>query len=73
MTQIKLEANRPTKLAITRDSQPNCANRILIPVLGISRDLPLGKTIIIELPAMKAGEFALTCGMGMYKGLLVVQ
>ncbi len=73
MTQIKLEANRPTKLAITRDSQQNCANRILIPVLGISRDLPLGETIIIELPAMKAGEFSLTCGMGMYKGLLVVQ
>ena len=71
--QIKIETNRPTKLAITRDSQPNCANRIVIPSLGISRDLPLGETIIIELPAMKAGQFSLTCGMGMYKGLFVVQ
>lgn len=72
-TQIKLESNRPTKLAITRDNQPNCANRIVIPALNISRDLPLGETIIIELPAMKAGEFSLTCGMGMYKSLIVVQ
>ncbi|MFN0107240.1 MAG: YHYH protein [Blastocatellia bacterium] len=71
--QIKLESNRPTKLAITRDAQPNCANRIVIPALGISRDLPLGETVIIELPAMKAGEFSLTCGMGMYKGLIVVE
>ncbi|MGH9799795.1 MAG: cupredoxin domain-containing protein, partial [Blastocatellia bacterium] len=71
--QIKVRANRPTKLAITRDSQPNCANRIVFPSLGISRDLPLGETVVIELPAQKAGEFSLTCGMGMYKGLIVVQ
>ncbi len=72
-SQIKIEANRPAKLAITRDSQPNCANRIVIPALGISRDLPLGETVIIELPTQKAGELTLTCGMGMYKGLIVVQ
>ncbi len=71
--QLKVEANRPTKLAITRDNQPNCANRIIIPGLGISRDLPLGETVIIELPAMKAGELSLNCGMGMYKGLIVVR
>lgn len=71
--QFTLAVNRPTKLAITRDREPNCANRILIPALGISRDLPLGETVIIELPALKAREFALTCGMGMYKGLIVVQ
>ena len=71
--QFKTEANRPTRLAITRDSQPNCANQIVIPSLGIRRDLPLGETVIIELPALKAGEFALSCGMGMYKGLIVVQ
>ena len=71
--QLKLAANQPIKLAITRDNQPNCANQIIFPALGISRDLPLGETIIIELPAMKAGELSLTCGMGMYKGLIVVQ
>ncbi|MBL8190598.1 MAG: YHYH protein [Acidobacteria bacterium] len=71
--QLKLEANRPIKLAITRNQQPNCANRIVLPSLGISRDLPLGETVIVELPAMKSGELSLTCGMGMYKGLLVVQ
>ncbi len=71
--QIKIETNRPTKLAITRDKQPNCANRVVIPALNISRDLPLGETIIIELPAMKAGELSLTCGMGMYKGQIVIQ
>lgn len=71
--QFQIEANRPTTLAITRDRRPNCANRIVIPALGISRDLPLGQTIIIELPAMKAAELSLTCGMGMYKGLIVIQ
>lgn len=71
--QFKIEANRPAKLAITRDKQPNCANRIVIPSLSISRALPPGETVIVELPAMKAVELSLSCGMGMYKGLIVVQ
>jgi plastocyanin domain-containing protein len=44
----------------------------VFPSLGIARDLPLGTTTIIELPAQPAGELRFTCGMGMYKGALVI-
>lgn len=69
---LKIQANKATKIAVTRDSRPNCGNKIVIPSLGISRELPLGQTIVIELPAQPVGEFHFTCGMGMYKGAIVV-
>ncbi|MGH9843300.1 MAG: YHYH protein [Blastocatellia bacterium] len=71
--QRSIVANRPVKLAITRDSQPNCGSEIVFPSLGLRRKLPLGETVLIELPALPAGELRFTCGMGMYKGMIVVQ
>lgn len=70
---LEIPINKPTKIAITRDSQPNCGNKIVFPSLGISRDLPLGQTTIIELPAQPNGELLFSCGMGMYKGALVLK
>ncbi|MBY0508270.1 MAG: YHYH protein [Bryobacteraceae bacterium] len=59
-------------LALTRSSAPNCGNTIVIPALGISRDLPLGATILIELPPHAQGALSFSCGMGMYRGSLVI-
>ncbi len=70
---LRIAAGQPIKLAITREAESNCASRIVFPSLGITRDLPLGATTIIELPALPVGELRFTCGMGMYKGALVVQ
>lgn len=70
---VKADAAKSLTLAITRAAQPNCGNRIVFPSLGIARDLPLGETILIELPAQPAGELRFTCGMGMYKGQIVVE
>lgn len=70
--QLKVGAGKPIKLAITRDGQPNCGNRIVFSSLGISRELPLGETVFVELPAQAAGELRFTCGMGMYKGAIVI-
>ncbi|MBL8206718.1 MAG: YHYH protein [Blastocatellia bacterium] len=69
---LSIPAGKPVRLAITRDVESNCASRIVFPSLGIARDLPLGTTTIIELPAQPAGELRFTCGMGMYKGALVI-
>jgi hypothetical protein len=71
--QIRVEANKPIKLAFTRDSQPNCGNQVVFPSLGMRRNLPPGETVVIELAPASASELLFTCGMGMYKGLIVVQ
>ena len=74
--RIDVAAGKPATLAVTRDTQPNCASKIVFPDLGITRELPLGKTTIIRLPAMAtmaAKELKFACGMGMFRGLVVVK
>jgi hypothetical protein len=70
---IEVPAEKITTLAVTRDTQPNCASKIVFPDLGITRDLPPGRTVMIQLPAMAAKEVKFACGMGMYRGLVVAR
>ncbi len=61
------------KLLFKRTSAVGCGERVVFPALGIAKDLPVGTVVAIEVEA-KAGErIAFTCGMGMYKGALVVR
>jgi hypothetical protein len=71
--RLNIPAGKVTTLAVTRDTQANCAGKIVFPDLGIARDLPPGATMLVELPAMAAKELKFACGMGMYRGLLVVR
>lgn len=71
-TPARIEANsgQPLTLAVTRASTPNCGSQIVFPSLGIQRDLAVGQTTVIELPP-RTGDLAFTCGMGMFRGMIV--
>ncbi len=71
-TPARIEAapDQPVTLAIMRTAAPNCGSQIVFPSLGIQRDLPVGVTTVVELPKL-TGALAFTCGMGMYRGLIV--
>lgn len=60
-------------LLITRKTDNTCAKEILIPSLGTNEELPLGKTVRVYLGPQQAGRIAFACGMGMYKGVILVQ
>jgi hypothetical protein len=72
-SRLEIPANRPLTLAFTRDSSPNCGADVMFPTLGLRRALPLGETVLVELPAQPAGELSFSCGMGMFRGMLVVK
>jgi hypothetical protein len=72
-SKLEVPANRPVTLAITREPSPNCGAEILFPSLGIRRAIPLGETTVLELPAQPAGDLTFSCGMGMFRGLLLVK
>jgi plastocyanin domain-containing protein len=46
---------------------------VIFPDLDISADLPLNKSLVVELPAMDKGEYAFHCQMKMYSGTVVVK
>ena len=71
--KLTIPAGRAVTLAITRENEPNCGGQVVFPDLGIKRNLPPGSTVLIELPAQAAGEYRFSCGMNMYRGLLVVK
>ncbi len=72
--RIVVDSNNPIRLSFRRLDAQNCAGRVVFPDLGIDRELPPGKSVPIEIPAQeKARTLAFSCGMGMYRGSLIVR
>jgi plastocyanin domain-containing protein len=70
--RIDLRRGEPAVLAFSRPDAGNCGGTVVIPALGIRRELPVGETVVLRFTPDRAGEIPFTCGMGMYEGLIVV-
>ncbi|PYS52796.1 MAG: hypothetical protein DMF68_00835 [Acidobacteria bacterium] len=71
-SQISVKKGEKVTLAFTRTDSQNCAGTILFPQLNINRQLAVGETVIIEFAPNEAGAINFSCGMGMYKGKVIV-
>jgi len=72
-SDIEMTEGQTVRLAFLRTDAQNCGGTIVIPDLKISRKLEVGKVELIEFVAKEEGRLALTCGMGMYRGSLVIK
>ena len=72
-SSINVEEGFPITLIFKRATKEGCGNRVVFPSLNITRDLPIGKNVAVKFTPEQSGEIAFTCGMGMYKGKIVVQ
>lgn len=70
---IEVKKGQPVKLAFYRPDDKNCGGEIVFPKLGIRRELPVGKTVIVEFTPQESGEISFTCGMNMMRGKIIVQ
>ncbi len=71
--RIEVRAGERLKIAFTRDTAPNCAQKVVFPKLGIEGRLGPGETFVVKLPAAVGGEeMRFTCGMGMHQRTVVV-
>lgn len=70
--KIELKSGEAVKLAFYRVDSKNCGDVVEFPALHIKKELPAGKTTVVELPAMQKGTLRFACGMGMMKGELVI-
>jgi len=71
--RVEIPADKPAHLAFQRLDAQNCASEVVFPTLGIRKPLPVGETVMVDLPAQPAGQMTFACGMGMYKGAVVIQ
>lgn len=52
-------------LDVTRSTDDTCSKQIQIPSKNIKLDLPLNKTLKIDLGSLEKGEIRFGCGMDM--------
>lgn len=62
----------PLRLSITADESAGCAREIVFPTLNMSRILPVGQTVTLDILPEKAGELPFQCSMDMSRGKLIV-
>ena len=71
-SSISTEQGSPLTLIFRRPKNEGCGNKVVFPSLNITRDLPVGKNVTIKFTPSETGNISFTCGMGMYKGSIVV-
>lgn len=59
-------------VTFVRTTDKTCATEVVFPDLKIEKKLPLNQVVPVDLPTDSAKTLAFQCGMGMYKGAVVV-
>jgi len=70
---IEAVAGKGVSLKFIREDEAACAGQVVFPELGVQKELPLGKPVVIRLVPDQPGDFTFQCQMGMYRGLLHVK
>lgn len=69
---IDAETGHKLNLVFNRSDKNNCGNEVVFPKLNVRKKLPVGKDVIVSITPTEAGQINFTCGMGMYKGKIVI-
>ena len=70
---LDVGAGKAVTLKITRKTDDTCATKIVIASKKIKKDLPLNKTVTVELGKLEKGEIRFACGMDMITGIINVK
>jgi len=68
---IVAQAGRPIRLHFNRQETAACSEMVVFPDFDISRKLPAGETVTIDIDPPEAGEYEFSCQMGMIRGRLI--
>ena len=72
-TSVAARAGEPVTLVFRRVTEEGCGEELVIADEDIRRDLPVGEPVEVTFIPSHAGSIAFTCGMGMYRGAVVVR
>jgi plastocyanin domain-containing protein len=69
---FELKQGAPATLIFRRTSDATCATQVVFPELKITKDLPLNIPVPITVPTGDARTLVFQCGMGMFKGKILI-
>jgi plastocyanin domain-containing protein len=72
-SSITVAKGENVTMEFTRTEEKTCADKVVFPDIGISKDLPLNKPVAINVPTDQARRLTFQCGMGMYRSAVLVQ
>lgn len=74
-TPAAIETKTGSKLTLrfTRTTDNTCADKVVFPEAGISKDLPLKQPVDVEVPTGAAKTLGFQCGMGMFKSSVLIR
>lgn len=70
---VDVKPGTPVTLKITRKTDSTCATQVKIDAKKITKDLPLNKTVSIDIGKLEKGEIRFGCGMDMVTGKINVR
>jgi plastocyanin domain-containing protein len=65
---LKVPANTPIVLKVTRKTNATCAREITIPAQKLRVDLPMDKEVTVKVAALPKGEIKFGCAMDLMIG-----
>ena len=71
--RIEVTAGEPVKLNFYRQDASSCLEQVLLPDFNKALDLTLNETTSVEIVPERSGEYTFTCGMNMYRGVVIVE
>lgn len=69
---LQLKPGINTQITFLRTDDKTCGKEVLFEELGIRKELPLGKEVLVEFTPTKS-EYGFSCGMGMLHGTVLVK
>ncbi|MDQ3098135.1 MAG: sulfite exporter TauE/SafE family protein [bacterium] len=69
---VQVKQGVPVRMNLTTLNNYSCSSMIIIPKLGIRKELPPTGTETIEFTPTEKGQLVWTCSMGMYRGIMEV-
>lgn len=70
---IEVQKGKPVELTFTAGKNPGCAGTIVFKTLKLTKQCDPSKSVVVMFTPKEKGEIPFACGMGMYKGKVIVK
>ena len=71
--EVRVRRGGPVRIVFDRRETSGCTEDVVFPDFGIRRFLPPERKTAIELVPERPGTYEFTCGMGMFRGRVIVE